>query len=93
MLGYESERRLRNFFQAIGDGERALESARQRLCLISDFAPRAAFDRIDRNASQSVSQYELTAFLREQGIYHVSDSEAFSLIQFFDGDGNNRMDF
>jgi hypothetical protein len=51
MLGYESERRLKNFLVAVGDGERALESSRQRLCSIRDFAPHSAFERIDRDVS------------------------------------------
>lgn len=49
MLGYESERRLKNFLVAVGDGERDLEAARQRLCSIPDFAPHSAFQRIDRD--------------------------------------------
>jgi hypothetical protein len=43
MLGYESERRLKNFLVAIGDGEKILELARQRLCEIRDFSLDAAF--------------------------------------------------
>jgi hypothetical protein len=51
MLGYESERRLKNLLVAVGDGERDLEAARQRLCSIRDFAPHAAFQRLDRDYS------------------------------------------
>jgi hypothetical protein len=43
MLGYESENRLKNLLVAVGDGERQLESLRQRLCQIRDFAPHSAF--------------------------------------------------
>jgi hypothetical protein len=43
MLGYETETRLKNFLVAVGDGERNLEAARQRLCTIRDFAPHTAF--------------------------------------------------
>jgi hypothetical protein len=43
MLGFEAERRLKNFFVAVGEGERDLEFARSRLCNIPDFVPRAAF--------------------------------------------------
>ena len=55
MLGYESERRLKNLLVAVGDGERDLEAARQRLCNIRDFAPHSAFERIDRNFSGLLS--------------------------------------
>jgi len=70
MLGYESERRLKNFLVAVGDGERDLELARQRLCSISDFAPHASFQRLDRDYSLQISSRELGNFLRDNGIYH-----------------------
>lgn len=43
MLGYETERRLKNFLVAIADGETILERARQTLSEIRDFAPHSAF--------------------------------------------------
>lgn len=43
MLGYESENRLKNLLVAVGGGEKLLESLRQRLCQIRDFAPFSAF--------------------------------------------------
>jgi Ca2+-binding EF-hand superfamily protein len=93
MLSYEGERRLRNFLTAVGDGERDLEFARSRLCSISDFVPRAAFQRVDRNGSGTVDVGEFMAFLNSNGIYHVSDSEAYNLVSFFDSDGNKRLSF
>ena len=50
-LGFESERRLKELLVAVGNGEMALESARQRLCNIRDFAPHSAFQRFDRDCS------------------------------------------
>ena len=93
MLGYESERRLKNFLVAVGDGERQLEGARARLCSIRDFAPNAAFQRMDRDYSGSVSSREIVNFLRDNSVYHVSESEAHSLVQFFDSNGNGRLSF
>lgn len=93
MLGYESERRLKNFLVAVGDGERDLELARQRLCNIPDFAPHAAFQRIDRDYSLQISSREFGNFLRDNGIYHVLDSELHNLIVFFDSNGNQRISF
>jgi Ca2+-binding EF-hand superfamily protein len=93
MLSYDGENRLRNFLTAVGDGERDLEFARSRLCSISDFVPRAAFQRMDRNACGSVDTSELMAFLRDNGVHHVSDSEAYNLISFFDSDGNKKLAF
>ena len=93
MLGYESERRLKNFLVAVGDGERELEFARSRLCSISDFAPHSAFQRLDRDYSNSISSREIVNFLRDNSVYHVSDSEAYILCQFFDSNGDGRLDF
>ena len=80
MLGYESERRLKNLFIAVGDGERDLEAARQRLCSIRDFAPLSAFERFDRDMTGFVTSYEIVNFLRDNSVYHVTESEAFTLV-------------
>ena len=93
MLGYESERRLKNFLVAIGDGERSLEGARSRLCSIRDFAPHSAFQRFDRDYSGSVSAREFCNFLRDNSVYHVSESEAYQLTAFFDSNGNGKLSF
>ena len=93
MLGYESERRLKNFLVAVGDGERNLEFARSRLCNISDFAPHSSFERIDRDASGEVTSREVCNFLRDNGVYHVSEGEAHTLVCFFDNNGNGRLSF
>ena len=93
MLGYESERRLKNFLVAVGDGERNLEFARSRLCNISDFAPHSGFERLDRDASGEITYREICNFLRDNGVYHVAESEAYTLVQFFDNNGNGRLSF
>ena len=93
MLGLEAERRLTNFFLAVSEGERDLEFARKRLCSIPDFVPRAAFQRIDRSGDNSVTSGELGAFLRDSGIFSVSESETYNLISFFDSNGDKRLAF
>jgi len=93
MLGYESERRIASFLIAVGQGERDTEFARSRLCMIPDFAPNSAFQRIDRDGCTQVSNMELNNFLRDNGVYHVSDSEMQTLVEFFDTNGNRRLDF
>ena len=93
MLSYEGESRLRNYLVAVGDGERDLEFARSRLCSISDFVPRAAHQRVDRNNCGTVDSGELVAFLQSNGVHHVSESEAYNLISFFDSDGNKKLSF
>ena len=93
MLGYVSESKLRNLLVAVGDGERDLEAARQRLCNIRDFALLAAFERINRNATGAIDSVELVNFLRDNGVAHVSEGEAYNLVSFFDSDGNKRLSF
>ena len=92
-LGYVSEQKLKNLFVVVGDGERDLEAARQRLCNIRDFALLAAFERIDRDAGGSISSIEICNFLRDNGVAHVGESECYNLVSFFDSDGNKRLSF
>jgi Ca2+-binding EF-hand superfamily protein len=92
-LGYVSEQKLKNLFVVVGDGERDLEAARQRLCNIRDFALLAAFERIDRDAGGSISSIEICNFLRDNGVAHVGESECYNLFSFFDSDGNKRLSF
>lgn len=77
MLGYESERRLKDILVSVGECERANEMARQRLCCIRDFAPHAAFQRIDRNLSDFLNSFELLNFLRDNNINHITESELY----------------
>jgi Ca2+-binding EF-hand superfamily protein len=93
MIGYDTSRKLKDFLVAVGDGERQLEAARSRLCQIRDFAPNSAFQRMDRNCSGNVSSREFGEFLRDQGVYHVSESEAYQLVSFFDNNGNGSLSF
>ena len=93
MIGYNTERLLKDFLVAVGDGERQLEGARSRLCSIRDFAPNSAFQRMDRNCSGNVSSREFVAFLRDQSCYHITESEMFQLTAFFDNNGNGSLSF
>jgi Ca2+-binding EF-hand superfamily protein len=91
MLTLESERRLKNVLVAIGDGERSLESSRQSLCRIDDFAPLSAHERLDRDSTGNLSSQEILNFLRENGISHVLESEARDLINFFDNNASGKL--
>jgi len=93
MLGYVSENKLKTLLVAIGDGERDSELARQRLCSIRDFALHAAFERIDRDASLSVSGREINNFLRDNGVVTALDSECQALVNYFDSDANGKLAF
>ena len=91
MLGYESERRLKNLLLAVADGELNLERARQRLNEIRDFSPLAAFHRIDRDVNDFITSLELLNFLRDNGVYHAREEECYRLAKFFDSDFCGRL--
>ena len=91
MLGYETERRLKNFLVAIGDGEALLERARQRLCEIRDFSPESAFQRLDRDGNLYISSFEILNFLRDNRVYTATEAECFRLVKFFDSDEDGRL--
>ena len=93
MLVKESERKLKNFLVAVCDGERDIEFARMSLCNIADFAPRSAFERIDRNSSGETDSREICNFLSDNGFNHVADLEAQSLVKFFDSNDNGKLSF
>lgn len=93
MLGTESERRLKDLFIGVADGERRIEVLRQRLCSIRDFSPHAGFQRIDRDLSDFINSWELLNFLRDNQIHHVQEHELFQLIKFFDSDGDNLLSY
>ena len=91
MLGYESEKRLKSLILGLGEGEQALERARQRLCEIRDFTPHAAFQRIDRDGLDFITGYHLLNYLRETGVFGLTESDTNKLVQFFDSDEDGRL--
>jgi hypothetical protein len=93
MLGFESENRLKNVLVAVGEGERTLEAARQRICNIRDFAPHSAFQRIDRDADGFVDSHELLNYLKDHRNFSTSESETYRLVKFFDSDEDGRLSF
>ena len=93
MLCYESEHKLKNLLLAVGDGERTLESLRQRLCNIRDFAPHSAFQRIDRDATGRINGPKLINYLRDHHSHSATESECFRLVQFFDSDSDGQLSF
>jgi hypothetical protein len=93
MLGVVSENRLKNFLVAVGDGERDIEAARQRLCSIRDFSLMSAFERVDRNLSGNIDARELNDFLRDNGVVTISDSECDALVRYFDNNGDGKLVF
>lgn len=93
MLCFDSEHRLKNLLLAVGDGERTLEGLRQRLCMIKDFAPHSAFQRMDRNAVGRIQSIELLNFMRDHHSLAASEGELYQLVKFFDSDSDGALNF
>lgn len=93
MLSFETERRLKNYLVAVGDGEQTLERMRQRLCEICDFSPCSAFQRIDRCANDSLNATDLYSFLRDNCVSCITETECQRVLRFFDSDEDGRLSY
>jgi len=79
MLSGESENILRRFLIAVGDGERAIEAARQRLCLIEGYVPSLAFESIGKG-SPFVGTHEIMAYLKNSGKEDPNEEDVLRLV-------------
>jgi len=52
-----------------------------------------AFQRIDRNADDSVSSLELYNFFRDHCVHSISESELARVVKFFDNNEDSRLTF
>ena len=93
MLGFETERRLYNLFEEVRVSEIAQENRRQRLCMNPDFAPYSAFMRIDRNANERISKYEILDFFRDNREYTISDQDCHNIVKYFDSNEDGQLNF
>jgi hypothetical protein len=66
---------LKNFLLEVATGERDLEMARQNVCSYLNFVPTQAFSRIDRLANKRISCQDLSHFMIENSVNHITDSE------------------
>ena len=93
MLGYVSERRLLSLLDGIKEGELYQEQLRQRLCSMAGFAPYSVFMRLDRDANERISAYEILNFMRENREYTVSESDCLNIVRYFDTNNDSRLSF
>ena len=70
-----------------------IEAQRQHLARMKTFAPYSVFCRIDRNANEALTSYDLLEFMRDQGVRDVSLGDCARLISFFDSDNDNMLSF
>lgn len=91
MLGLEAQRRLKNFLIAVSQGEKEIEVARKYLANLPDFVPKTAFERLDRSNDLCITEVEIIEFLRENGIFDITENEVFHLVSYFDFNGNKTL--
>lgn len=93
MFGYDSKLKLKELLLFIADNELAIEKMRQILASITDFEPYTAFRRIDRNGTGFIGVKELCHFERENGYREVSPEDFIFLVNYFDLDGDQRLNY
>jgi len=93
MLSRASESTLCQILTTLGKGEKDLEIVRQTLCNMQDFTLQQTFLRFDRNGSKSISPQEIVDFMKDNKVFHISPAEAAELINFYDNDQNQMLNF
>lgn len=53
---------------------------------MEDFTLQRAFQRLDRNSTQYISEQELIEYMKENKVYQISQKAAAELINFYDND-------
>lgn len=64
MLGIESQHLLRDFLKVSARYELQVEKQRQRLSLLRDYEPYAAFCRVNRGGNKRINVTEILNFLQ-----------------------------
>jgi len=76
----------------IANAERQIERCRQQLAEELDFEPYTAFRRVDRGGNGYLSSYELTDFLRDNGIL-CTDADGYALLRLYDSNADGRLSY
>lgn len=64
----QTQKKLKEFFLQIADLELQVEDYRQRLAMLYDFEPYAAFKRIDQDDDDAIYTMDFYNYLRENGV-------------------------
>lgn len=56
-------------------------------------APFQLFQRIDRDANDNISSYEILSFIRDNGVFGITEAEVHELVKFFDSNEDGRLTF
>jgi len=49
--------------------------------------------RIDRNANESLSPFEIAAFLRDNKEYTITESDCSLFVNYYDQDKDNKLNY
>ena len=49
--------------------------------------------RMDRDANEKISAYEILNFMRDNKEYTVSESDCINLVKYYDGDSDSRLTY
>jgi len=88
----ETNRKAKNFFIALAEGERELEAARAALCRSYNFVPKDAFSRINRDDSAGIDVVEILNFLKDNNMTDIDGSEIAHLIRYYDTLEKDRLE-
>ena len=93
MLSVETQYKLRELFQTLGNYELSIEALRQHLASLPEFEPYSAFLRLDRSCSKCIRAQDILMFLQENNgaQYHQKDCEF--IINYFDIDKDGALSY
>ena len=92
MLGHDTTRLLKTCLETISETEIVVESQRQALCHLPDFAPYSAFCRVDRTAQECLDARAILDFLKENSAA-ANIGDCARLVKFFDSDEDGYLSY
>jgi Ca2+-binding EF-hand superfamily protein len=92
-LSLGTQAKVKSLLIAIAEGEKSVEKQRRILGRNPLFEPYAAFQRIDRRRVGFVNSIDLLNFLRDSGFDDYTEADTFYLIQFFDCDEDDKLNY
>ena len=92
-LSYDTKLKLKDLLVTYAEDEIGLEKLRQVLCSIKEFEPYAAFKRIDRDDSGSLTSKKICHYLRENGYREINKEDIIYTVRYFDQDADLKLSY
>lgn len=92
-ISYETKLKLKDLFVCLSEEETKIERLRQVLASIPEFEPYAAFKRIDRLSTGSLTCKTVCRYLRENGYRELESEDIVYLVRYFDQDEDMKLSF